>query len=67
MMSEIMLEDTTDICEEIQLNESSSNMLMAYFKITGLPGGLVVKNPPANAGDRGSTPGLGRCHMPWSS
>ena len=67
MMSEIMLEDTTDICEEIQLNESSSNMLMTHFKITGLPGGLVVKNPPANAGDRGSTPGLGRCHMPWSS
>ena len=26
----------------------------------GFPGGLVVKNPPAKAGDTGSTPGLGR-------
>ena len=24
------------------------------------PGGVVVKNPPANAGDTGSSPGLGR-------
>ena len=30
------------------------------------PGGLVVKNPPCNAGDTGSIPGLGRSHMPWS-
>ena len=27
---------------------------------TGFPGGLVVKNPPVNAGDPGSTPGSGR-------
>ena len=26
----------------------------------GLSGGSVVKNPPANAGDTGSIPGLGR-------
>ena len=26
----------------------------------GLPGGSVVKNPPANAGNEGSIPGLGR-------
>ena len=26
----------------------------------GFPGGSVVKNPPSNAGDRGSIPGLGR-------
>ena len=26
----------------------------------GLPGGSVVKNPPANAGDAGLIPGLGR-------
>ena len=26
----------------------------------GFPGGSVVKNPPANAGDMGSNPGLGR-------
>ena len=28
------------------------------------PGGAVVKNPPANAGDTGSSPGPGRSHMP---
>ena len=31
------------------------------------PGGAVVKNPPANAGDMGSIPGPGRSHMPWSN
>jgi len=29
----------------------------------GFPGGPVVKNPPVNAGDGGSIPGLERCHM----
>ena len=28
------------------------------------PGGVVVKNPPANAGDTGSSPGPGRSHVP---
>ena len=27
------------------------------------PGGAVVKNPPANEGDMGSSPGPGRSHM----
>ena len=31
--------------------------------IGGFPGGAVVENPPANAGDTGSSPGLGRSHM----
>ena len=30
------------------------------------PGGAVVKNPPANAGDTGSSPGPGRSHVPQS-
>ena len=29
----------------------------------GFPGGAVVENLPANAGDMGSSPGLGRSHM----
>ena len=29
------------------------------------PGGSVVKNLPANAGDTGSSPDLGRSHMAW--
>ena len=32
----------------------------------GFPGGAVVESLPANAGDMGSSPGLGRSHMPWS-
>ena len=32
----------------------------------GFPGGAVVRNPPANAGDTGLNPGLGRSHMPRS-
>ena len=31
------------------------------------PGGTVVKNLPANAGDTGSSPGLGRSLMPRSN
>ena len=31
------------------------------------PGGPVVKNPPANAGDTDLIPGLGRFHMPWGN
>ena len=33
----------------------------------GFPGGTVVKNPPANAGDKGSSPGPGSSHMPRSN
>ena len=33
----------------------------------GFPGGAVVENLPTNAGDTGSSPGLGRSHMPRSN
>ena len=33
----------------------------------GFPAGAVAKNPPANAGDTGSSPGPGRSHVPWSN
>ena len=36
-------------------------------KLWGFPGGAVVENLPANAGDTGSSPGLGRSHMPQSN
>ena len=35
--------------------------------LVGFPGGSVVKNPPANAGDTDSIPGPGRSHIPWSN
>ena len=31
--------------------------------VLGFPGGAVVENLPADAGDTGSSPGLGRSHM----
>ena len=33
----------------------------------GFPGGAVVESLPADAGDTGSSPGLGRSHMPRSN
>ena len=45
-------------------------MLLAKNKNTDrgdFPGGAVVKNRPANAGDTGLSPGPGRCHMPQSN
>ena len=45
-----------------QVPEQTSEIIYRDF-----PGGAVVKNPPANAGDMGSSPGLGRSHMPQSN
>ena len=41
------------------------SMAGATFKdiSEGFPGGTVVKNPPANEGDTGSSPGPGRSHI----
>ena len=33
------------------------------YTMEGFPGGTVVKNPPANSGDTGSSPGPGGSHM----
>ena len=40
--------------------------LMLKRKSWDFPGGPLVKNLPANAGDTGSIPGPGRFHMPRS-
>ena len=37
------------------------------IKAKRFPGGLVVKNSLANAGDTGLIPGLGRFHVLWSN
>ena len=37
------------------------------FNFRGFPGGAVVGSLPANAGDTGSSPGLGGSHMLWSN
>ena len=45
-------------------SERSQTQKTIYW---GFPGGAVVENLPANAGDTGSSPGLGRSHMPRSN
>ena len=37
--------------------------LKSNNKLWDFPGGTVDENPSANAGDAGSIPGPGRCHM----
>ena len=36
-------------------------------KFRDFPGGTMVKNPPANAGETGSSPGPGRSHVSRSN
>ena len=40
--------------------ESLLTSSLFFYASMGFPGGLVIKNPPANAGDLGSIPGLRR-------
>ena len=42
-------------------------LYLKKYRDWGFPGGAVVENLPANAGEMGSSPGLGRSHMPWSN
>ena len=46
---------------------SYSKLKISRVTSQGFPGGAVVKNLPANAEDTGSSPGLGRSHMPRSN
>ena len=43
------------------------NVHIKKLKSEGFPGGAVVESLPASAGDTGSSPGLGRSHMPRSN
>ena len=45
----------------------TSITLMSKSEDRGFPGGAVVESLPANAGDTGSSHGLGRSHMPRSN
>ena len=49
---------------ELSANSAFTGLLLqTYLRIKetwGFPGGSVIKNPPANAGDKGLNPGSGR-------
>ena len=47
----------------VAILHDSAGVLNKAF-LSGFPGGGVGKNLPANAGDTGLIPGLGRSHMP---
>ena len=53
----------------IEKNRIQNSVCSINSKIVslGFLGGAVVKNPPANAGDTGLSPGPGRSHMPRSN
>ena len=53
--------------EPLRLNNKKTNNPILKMGQWGFPGGAAVKNPPANAGDTGSSPGPGRSHMPRSN
>ena len=48
-------------------NCANYSYLFKKLYLWDFPGGTVVKNPPTNAGDTGSSPGPGRSHMLWSN
>ena len=58
------------------ISQEAASQAKATLSTKALPPGTLstkalppamVKNPPANAGDTGSSPGLGRSHMPQSN
>ena len=60
---------TTVLIKEDLSQEFKDGLTSKKFNdiIWGFPGGAVVRDPPANAGDMGSIPGPGRSHMPWNN
>ena len=56
------------LCKKTSGNSIQPKEISTLSRVEGdFPGGAVVKDPPGNAGDLGSTPGPGRYHMQWSN
>ena len=52
---------------QTQNQSSGVTTSKVYYTLLGFPGGALVKNPPANAGDMDSSSGPRRSHMPQSN
>ena len=46
-----------------EFSKVTGHRINTQKSVLGFPGDAVVENLPANAGDMGSSPGLGRSHM----
>ena len=56
-----------DSCPKKRLEQTHEEERPCKDIVGDFPGGPVVKNPPASAGDMGLIPALGRSHVLWSS
>ena len=54
---------TKEPLKHLQGKEARRQISQFKIVLVGFPGGAMVKNPPANAGDTGSSPGPGGSHI----
>ena len=59
------------MCKSLEIDQkivkTGNHSTVYQTERVGFPGGSVVKNPPVNAGNTGSTPDPGRSHMSQSN
>ena len=65
----LLMEVTGDLVRAVWVVRWAKSLIGVGLrkKVGGFPGGAVVENPPANAGDAGLIPGPGGSHMPRSN
>ena len=61
----LKVSNTISCTAKFKISMEPLHSLKGYYR--GFPGGAVVGNLPAYAGDTGSSPGLGGSHMPRSN
>ena len=57
------MEQKSDLIKQLHSSMQQSSIVTILNCLWDFPGGAVNKNPPANAGDTGLSPGPGRSHM----
>ena len=65
--SRVRVRSSEKIRKEFTGESSTYNTLFLENLLEGFPRGAVVESLPASAGYTGSSPGLGRSHMPRSN
>ncbi|XP_066884202.1 protein lin-52 homolog isoform X2 [Kogia breviceps] len=64
MLKELGSLTTANLMEKVRGLQNLAYQLGLDESFRDFPGGAVVENPPASAGDTGSKPSPGRSHMP---